>query len=174
MSSNKITDLFVKLYLMLVKAGDLSQILLLLFFRLNWGWQFFVTGKGKLLNHPDIVDFFTSLHLPFPNETAWFVACVECFGGILLILGLAARPVGLILATNMTVAYLSVEDERKTVLNFGKEQDPFLHADPFFYLLTGLLAFCFGAGPLSIDGLIKRIREKKIAAAGETAETLKA
>ncbi len=161
MSRNKIADLFVKLYLLLVKAGDLSQILLLLFFRLNWGWQFYVNGKGKLINHPDIVDFFTSLHLPYPNETAWFVACVECFGGLLLIAGLAARPVGLILATNMTVAYLSVEDDRKTVLNFAKEQDPFLHADPFFFLLTGLLAFCFGAGPISLDGLIKRIREKR-------------
>lgn len=170
MSRNKIADLFVKLYLLLVKAGDFSQILLLLFFRLNWGWQFFVNGKGKLINHPDIVEFFTSLHLPYPNETAWFVACVECFGGLLLLAGLAARPVGLILATNMTVAYLSVEDDRKTVLNFAKEQDPFLHADPFFFLLTGLLAFCFGAGPISLDGLIKRIREKKIAEGENTAK----
>lgn len=144
-----------KAYTLLFRAGNCSQILLLLFFRLNWGYQFFVSGRGKLANHSDIVDFFSSLHLPFPDITAWFVAGVECVGGILLLLGLAARPVGLILAINMTVAYLAVDDDRQKFFNFFKDQDAFLHADPFFFLLTGLLAFAFGAGPLSLDRLIK-------------------
>jgi len=150
-----------KIYKLLIKAGDYFQVALLLFFRLNWGWLFFVSGKGKLIHHPDIVDFFSSLHLPFPDQTAWFVGGVECLGGILLMLGLAARPVGLILAINMTVAYLSVADERAKVFNFVKDQDSFFHADPFFFLLTSLLAFAFGAGPLSLDALISRFLKKK-------------
>jgi len=145
----------------LIKAGNYFQILLLLFFRLNWGWLFFISGKGKLIHHPDIVSFFHDLHLPFPDQTAWFVGGVECLGGILLLLGLAARPVGLILAINMTVAYLSVADERAKVFNFAKDQDSFLHADPFFYLLTALLAFAFGAGAISLDNLIAKIMKKK-------------
>lgn len=60
-------SMFDKAYALLFKLGNLSQIVLLLFFRLNWGWQFFVSGKGKLLNHGDIVDFFASLHLPFAD-----------------------------------------------------------------------------------------------------------
>ncbi len=148
-------------YALLVRSGNVFQVALLLFFRLNWGWRFFVTGKGKLTNHQHILEFFTSLHLPFPDLTAWMVGGIECIGGILLLLGLAARPVGLVLAVNMIVAYLSVDDDRQAVFNFFQDQDPFLSADPFFYLLTALLSFAFGAGPLSVDGLIKKLLSKK-------------
>jgi putative oxidoreductase len=150
-----------RVYSLLINSGNAFQLLLLLFFRLNWGWLYFVTGKGKLVGHQQVVDFFTTLHLPFPDITAWFVGGVECVGGVLLILGLAARPVGLILGINMAVAYLSVEDDRQKVLNFFKDQDPFFAADPFFFLLTALFAFSFGAGPLSLDALIKMVLLKK-------------
>lgn len=143
------------------KAGNIFGILLLLFFRLNWGWQFFLTGKGKLIHHADIVQFFSSLHIPLPEFNAWFVAGAECLGGILLILGLATRPVGLVLSINMIVAYLSVDSDRQTILNFFKDQDPFFQADPFFFLLTALLAFSFGAGPFSLDHLIAGKLNKK-------------
>lgn len=149
-------------YDLLIRAGNALQLLLLLFFRLNWGWQFFITGKGKLTGHQQVVEFFTSLNLPLPDLTAWFVGGVECVGGILLIIGLATRPVGLILAVNMVVAYLSVEDDRQTVLNFFKDQQPFLAADPFFFLLTALLAFAFGAGLFSVDALIGRLINKGV------------
>jgi putative oxidoreductase len=157
----KIKALIALIYQLLIGAGDIFQIFLLLFFRLNWGWLFFTTGKGKLINHQQVVEFFTSLNLPFPDMTAWLVGGVECVGGVLLILGLASRPVGLILSINMIVAYLSVEEDRSKVLNFFKDQDPFFAADPFFFLLTALLAFSFGAGPVSIDRLIKKFRYKK-------------
>jgi putative oxidoreductase len=148
-------------YGLLAKLGNLFAIVLLLFFRLNFGYQFFKSGRGKLIHHPDIVDFFTQLHIPFPDLNAWFVGGVECVGGILLIVGLATRPVGLILAINMIVAYLAVEDDRAKVFNFFKDQDPFFQADPFFFLLTALLAFAFGGGPISFDGLIARWIGKK-------------
>lgn len=149
-------------YQLLVQAGNSVQKFLLLFFRLNWGWQFFQSGQGKLTNHQSVAQFFTSLHLPFPDLTAWFVGGVECVGGILLILGLASRPVGLILTINMLVAYLSVESDRKAMFNFFKDQTPFLQADPFFFLLTAVIIFAFGAGPMSLDAVIaKFIRRKK-------------
>ena len=155
-ATKNIVSFFTKAYAWFSKLGNLTQILLLLFFRLNWGWLFFVTGKGKLLNHAQVVNFFTSLHLPAPDVTAWFVALVECLGGLLLILGLFTRPVGLILSINMLVAYLSVEEDKNKLFNFFSNQDAFFQSDPFFFFLAGLMAFAFGGGPLSLDTLLKK------------------
>jgi putative oxidoreductase len=147
---------------LLTRIGNFTQLLLLLFFRLNWGWQFFETGKGKLFNHAGVVGFFTSLHLPAPDATAWFVGAIECFGGLLLLFGLATRPIGLILTINMLIAYLSVEEDRNKLFNFFKDQDAFFHADPFFFFLAALMAFAFGGGPLSMDALLKKVFSKKV------------
>lgn len=105
-------------YKLQIKLGEVFAAVFLLFVRLNWGWQFFQAGEGKLFNHQHVAEFFSSLNLPFPDLTAWFVGGVESVGGILLILGLATRPVGLILAGNMFIAYLSVESDRQKLLNF--------------------------------------------------------
>ncbi len=154
-------SLFTKAYTCLSKLGDLTQLFLLLFFRINWGFLFFITGKGKLINHAQVVSFFSSLNLPAPDLTAWFVAIVECLGGLLLLFGLATRPVGLILSINMLVAYLSVEEDRNKLFNFFGNQDAFFQSDPFFFLLAALMAFAFGGGPFSLDTLLKRIIEKR-------------
>lgn len=153
-------NLLAKGYGLLANAGNSLQVVLLLFFRLNWGIHFFIAGKGKLMDHATVVDFFSSLHLPFPDFTAWFVSGLETIGGILLFLGLGTRLVGLILSGNMVVAYLSVPDDREKVLNFFNDQDPFFAADPFFFLLAALLALAFGAGPVSADALIGRWLKK--------------
>ena len=153
--------LLAKSYDYLVKPANLLQFLLLLFFRINWGWLFFVTGQGKLSNHTQVAHFFASLNLPAPDTTAWLVGLVECFGGLLLLIGLATRPVGLILSINMIVAYLSVEEDRNKLLKFFGDQDAFLHADPFFFLLAALLAFAFGGGKFSVDALISKFLNKK-------------
>ena len=152
--------LLLKGYDYLGRAAIFAQVFVLLFFRLNWGWSFFISGKGKLLHHGDIVDFFSSLHLPFPDFTAWFVASVECVGGILMLLGLGARPVGLILSINMLVAYLSVEADRQKFFHFFQDRDAFFAADPFLFLLAALVIFAFGAGPISLDALIAKALKK--------------
>jgi putative oxidoreductase len=147
---------------LLIKSGNFVQKFLLLFFRLNWGWQFYLTGQGKLAHHQRTTEFFTMLHIPFPDLTAWLVAAIEYGGGLLLMAGLGTRAVGLILTINMIAAYMTVASDRQTVFNFFKDQTPFLQADPFFFLLTALMMFSFGAGPISIDAIIaKFIRRKK-------------
>lgn len=78
-----------------------------------------------------------------------------------MLFGLATRPVGLVLSINMIVAYLSVEDDRNKVFNFFGDQDSFLHADPFFFLLAAIMAFAFGGGPISADALIGKLITKK-------------
>ena len=77
-------------------------------------------------------------------------------GGALLIAGLASRPVGLVLAVNMIVAYLSVEDDRMKVLNIFTKPEDFLQADPIFFLLTAILVLAFGAGIFSVDAILAR------------------
>src|ERR1700679_2024130 len=123
--TKQLINYIVKGYNLLISAGNLLQPLVLLAFRLAWGLEFFVSGQGKLKSHADIVEFFTSLGIPFPDLNAWFVGGLECVGGILLILGLLSRPIGLILLVNMTVAYLAVADDRALVFNLLKSQKDF-------------------------------------------------
>jgi len=136
------------------------QPVILLIFRLTWGWQFFQTGLGKLRNHANVVEFFTSLGIPAPALNAWFVGGVECIGGLLLLIGLWSRPVAFILAGNMLVAYLTVEEDRAALLEVFSQLDPFLKADPFFFLLTSAIIFAFGAGLFSADALIARLKKQ--------------
>ena len=154
-SSRSLKDLAIRGYLLLASAGGLLQPLVLLVFRVCWGLRFFYSGKGKLNNHGDIVEFFTSLGIPMPELNAWFVGGVECVGGLLLLIGLCSRPVALILAINMLVAYLTVASDRAALLGIFTDADPFLKAAPFFFLLTAILIFAFGPGRLSVDGLIQ-------------------
>jgi len=56
--------------------------------RLVMGQAFFLTGRGKLQNPGGVVEFFTSLGIPFPELNAAFVSRVEFYGGIALVLGL--------------------------------------------------------------------------------------
>jgi putative oxidoreductase len=160
-SPQSLLELAKLLYEILIKVGNALQNLVLLVFRLTWGWQFFDVGKGKLMNHEKIVAYFTSLNIPMPEFTAWFVGGVECFGGLFVLAGLASRPIGWILLGNMTVAYLSVPDERSKVFSIFQDSMPFLQADPFFFWLTALLMLSFGPGLISLDALIGKWLKRK-------------
>lgn len=140
----------------LINFGILLQPLVLLLFRVHWGWAFFLTGKGKLLHHADIVEFFTSLAIPFPEANAWFVGAVECVGGLLLLVGLFSRPIALMLTVNMLVAYLSVPADRAKLFGIFSDASAFIEAEPFFYLLVSVLVLAFGPGVISLDYLAKR------------------
>lgn len=160
---NPIVSLAQKGYELLCKVGDFSQNFLLLFFRVFFGFQLMKNGWGKLNHHSDIVEFFTSLGIPLPDLNAWVAAGVECFGSALMIIGVATRPMGALIAFTMIVAYMSVEDDKTKVFDLLKlkDVDSFFKADPFFYLLTGVLVFCFGPGKFSADYLIGRFLFKK-------------
>ena len=126
----------------------------LLFVRLYWGWQFAQSGWGKLHHLDNVTDFFTTLHIPLPGLTAHFVASLEFVGGILLILGLGTRLIGLILTVNMFVAYLTAS--RDALLAFFSDPGKFYKDDAYTFLFAALLAFLFGAGAISIDALLAR------------------
>lgn len=132
--------------------GLALQPALLLGVRFYWGWQFFVTGKGKLMNIARTAEFFGSLHIPLPTVNAYFVGGLECFGGLLLLVGLTSRPVAALLGVNMIVAYLTAH--RDSVFNLWNDSDNFVTQAPFLFLLASLIVFCFGPGAWSVDAVL--------------------
>ncbi len=141
-----------KLY---TKFSDLASYLqspFLLVIRLYWGWQFFLTGKGKLEHLDKITEFFTGLGIPFPGANAAFVGFTECAGGLLLIFGLAARLISIPLTILLTVAYLTADLE--AVKSLFSDPEKFLAADPFLFLLTVIIILAFGPGKFSLDALL--------------------
>jgi putative oxidoreductase len=124
----------------------------LLLIRLYWGWQFAQTGWGKFGNMEKVVAFFTTLGIPFPSANAHFIAGLELIGGILLVLGLASRPISLMLTVNMLVAYITAD--RDALFSFLSDPDKFTAASPFTFLMASLIVLIFGPGRFSLDSLI--------------------
>jgi putative oxidoreductase len=110
-------------------------------------------GWGKLHNLAHVSEFFASLGLPAPGPTATFVASFEFAGGILLAIGLLSRIVALGLVIDMTTAYITAD--REAFLSFFADPSKFYSADPFIFLLVGLLILIFGPGKVSGDTLVQ-------------------
>ncbi len=144
--------------LLVTGASYLSHPFLLAV-RLYWGWSFFQTGKGKLMTHDDVTAFFTTLGIPLPGLNAWMAGATECFGGLLLLVGLASRLTAIPLIITMIVAYLTADPE--VVRNIFSEPDKFTGADPFLFLLASLTIFIFGPGAISLDQLIAWLAGRK-------------
>ncbi len=134
-------------------AGHLPDPLLL-GIRLYWGWQFFNTGKGKLGNLEGTTEFFSELGLPFAKLNAIMAGSTECFGGLLLLVGLFSRVISVPLIGTMTVAYLTAHlDVVKTIWS---DSDSFVTAAPFLFLLASVIIFTFGPGRFSVDEVLRR------------------
>ena len=131
----------------------------LLVVRVYWGWQFWQAGWGKLQDISKPIGFFTDLGIPFPVFNAWLVSSLECFGGILLVLGLASRLVSIPLVIDMTVAYLTAD--RQALKAIFSEPGKFYGADPYTFWFAALVVLIFGPGMISLDYLIARYVEKR-------------
>ena len=151
--------LIEKLYGGLITVGRNLQSPVLLIIRLYWGWQFFQTGKGKLMDVSKPAEFFASLGIPFPYLQAILVGCTECFGGLLLLAGLASRLISIPLGFLLTVAYLTADMDRVRVI--FSDPDKFVTADEFLFLFTIVIVFAFGPGALSLDTLITKYIKTK-------------
>lgn len=137
-----------------VKLANSLQSPFLLLVRLYWGWQFLATGWGKLHNLARVTEFFSSLGIPAPAFTAQAVATLEFLGGLLLIVGLANRIMGLLLSCNMLVAYLA--GDREALKSIFTDPGKFYNADPFTFLMAALIVLIFGAGYFSLDYALAR------------------
>ncbi len=152
MNIAKLTSLARAGYRLLIAGASSLQSPFLLAVRCYWGWAFFQTGKGKLVQHAAVTEFFTSLHIPLPGLNAWMAGATECFGGLLLLAGLASRVTAIPLIVTMVVAYLTADLEG--VKNIFSEPDKFTAAEPFLFLFAAVIVFVFGPGAFSLDRLI--------------------
>ena len=108
---------------------------LLLAIRLYWGWQFAQDGWGKLTHLARVTEF-------------------------LFAAGIASRLVSLVLFVNMTVAYLSVPDDRINFSHILSNPSDFYNATPYTYWFAALLILILGPGWVSVDTLVKRWFDK--------------
>jgi len=119
-----------------------------LLMRIIVGYTFMLAGWGKLNALPQVIENFVGWGIPFPHILTPFVACVECFGGAMLILGLFTRIPAAMLAVVMIVAVKSAKwddvDSLETLLGF--EEATYFAA--FMWLAIA------GPGDASLDRLL--------------------
>jgi putative oxidoreductase len=126
--------------------------------RLSVGFMFFSGAVGKLGDIDKFIAMFDSLGIPAASIVAPATAVVELVGGLALMIGLATRPVALILAMDMVGALVTdigpgLAEKYSTLWSFLSNL--FYSSE---WLLIGLLLFlvCIGAGRASLDAVIYR------------------
>jgi putative oxidoreductase len=134
--------------------------------RLIIGFGFMQHGYAKLARGPD--DFISVLHamgLPAPFLLGWATIVVEVIGGLMILVGalipLAMVPMAIVLLVAIFTVHLpngfssiKLQSFDSTGAHFGQ---PGYETDLLY--LAGLVALSIGgAGPISIDGLLKRLK----------------
>jgi putative oxidoreductase len=158
---NKLIETGVRVYALFERAVSYLQSPLLLAVRLYWGWQLAQSGWGKLHNLENVAQYFASLNMPMPAKMAFFIACVEFFGGIFLALGLLSRLTALVLTVNMVMAYVIAD--REAFFSFFSDPDKFSAAAPFVFLVASLIVLTFGPGKASLDSALGYLRRRRVA-----------
>lgn len=112
------------------------------------GWiKFFVIGIEGMNGQPGIGDHFDGLGIPLPFVMAYFISALEMVGGVLLVVGLLARPIAFLLICDMIVASILVSSQIGWMSLEGKAG-----IESNVLLVAGLLVILLGgAGRLSVD-----------------------
>jgi len=138
----------------------------ILLLRLMAGGVFLSEGLLKLVYANQGVGRFTKLGIPFPHETATFIACLEIGGGLLLLSGLATRLIAIPFVIEMIVAILTT----KISLYLGTSPLPMPPALPkvgiwavlhesradYAQILTTVFLLVNGPGRWSLDAVLLR------------------
>lgn len=143
-----------KLYKTFFYYLSFGQSPFLLFVRLYWGYQLIESGWGKLHHLDKVTEFFTSLNLPMPAQTAVAISCLEFFGGIFLAIGLLSRLTSLALTINLIVAYITAD--REALTSIFSDPDKFYAAAPYTFLVASVIVLLFGPGKFAVDALLNR------------------
>jgi putative oxidoreductase len=143
-----------KLYNLFFYYVAFGQSPFLLFVRLYWGYQLIQSGWGKLHHLDKVTEFFTSLNLPMPAQTAVAISCLEFFGGIFLAIGLLSRLTALALTINLIVAYITAD--RESLFSIFRDPDKFYAAAPYTFLVASVIVLLFGPGKFAVDTVLNR------------------
>ncbi|MGB7601605.1 MAG: DoxX family protein [Candidatus Sulfotelmatobacter sp.] len=143
----------------LLGSSDLEQYAILLvrvsiglFFAISGGNKLFVAGGTK-----PVYETLVEAKVPFPHQTAYFVAGVEFVGGSLLTVGFLSSPACVALLIDMIVATatsaVSTLPKGLSPLNW---LDDFLYLPEVLYALFFIFMICSGPGKFSADYWLAR------------------
>jgi putative oxidoreductase len=134
--------------------SNLEQYAILLV-RVSIGLFFAISGGNKLFSAggtKQVYDTLVKAKVPFPRQTAYFVASVEFICGSLLAVGLLSSPAGVALLIDMIVAILT--NTLATVpkgLSSLSWLDDVLYLPEVLYVLFFIWLICSGPGKFSVD-----------------------
>jgi putative oxidoreductase len=138
----------------LLGSSELEQYAILLV-RISIGLFFAISGANKLFvagGTKPVYDTLVQAKVPFPRQTAYFVAGVEFICGSLLTVGFLSSPACVALLIDMTVATLT-----SSISTLPKGLSPLNWLDDFLYLPEVLYVLFFswlifsGPGKFSVD-----------------------
>ena len=143
----------IKLALMGVRHWEWLPVLVA---RVSLGLFFAVSGYNKLFvpeKHTDLIKLMAEIGMPFPEFMALFLACVEFFGGVLLIVGLFTTFIAIALTIAMVVAIATVEIEHVIPKGIGPLDwmSWFLYLPQVMYIILFVWLITTGPGKLSLD-----------------------
>jgi putative oxidoreductase len=118
-----------------------------LFFAISGGHKLFVAGGTK-----PVYDTLVQAKVPFPHQTAYFVAGVEFVGGSLVTVGVLSSAASMALLIDMIVATLtSAISTLPKGLSPLRWLDDFLYLPEVLYVLFFIWLICSGPGRFSVD-----------------------
>jgi putative oxidoreductase len=135
-------------------SGDLEQYAILLV-RVSIGLFFAISGANKLFSAngtKQVYDTLVKAKVPFPRQTAYFVAGVEFVCGSLLAVGFLSSFACVALLIDMVVAVLT--NTLATVpkgLSSLNWLDDVLYLPEVLYVLFFIWLICSGPGKFSVD-----------------------
>lgn len=127
----------------------------LLLLRLILAYGFYKPAMMKWNDINAIGDWFKSMDYPFPYFNAYMAGITEVAGFVLLLLGFGTRLISIPLMITMVVAIFTVH------LSNGFTAGANGFEIPLYYLLMLFTLMVYGSGRISVDYLIKTIRNNK-------------
>lgn len=161
MLENRFLHSIDKLYGYLIKIGSNLHSVFLLYMRVIWGHQLFLSGIFKLGHIDQIAQFFASLNIGAPLVNAYAVAIFETVCGILFFFGFATRLAAIPVFVIMLTALATHHAPMLSDLKFLFQPMVLLHQEPYPFLLTSLILFVFGPGRVSLDAWVKRWADRQ-------------
>jgi putative oxidoreductase len=140
--------------LALLGSSDLEQYAILLV-RVAIGLFFAISGANKLFSAGGIKPVYDTLvtaKVPFPRQTAYFVAGVEFVGGALVAVGFLSSPASAVLLIDMVVATVTTAlGTLPKGLSPLSWLDDVLYLPEVLYVLFFIWLICAGPGKFSVD-----------------------
>jgi len=137
----------IQFYREFSRLSEYTHSLTLLLARCTIAYGFYEPAMLKWEDIPSVAEWFGSMNIPFPMQSAYLASSAETAGVVLLMLGLFTRFISIPLIIVMIVAIVTVHLDN----GFSASDNGF--EIPLYYMLFLLIFFSQGAGRFSLDHL---------------------